>query len=210
MKKCSSKVLCLAVLVVLPASTLALAQTPTVVMAGSIVNVDGTRSTIHPQRPFISRTALTSDETNEVIRFNVALQIRNFSELKARVGNKEHIPLSEMVSKYQPRSEDYQAVSDWLVSQGFKITLQSKTHLAVFVSGTVSQIQKAFGVHFAKVRAGNNDYTSAISAPSVPDNLAPLLVWHQRPPAPHPNAYAPQSRFREERPRPRTHAKDIQ
>jgi kumamolisin len=67
-------------------------------------------------------------------------------------------------------------VIGWLTSQGFTITKTDPNHLGVFVAGTVRQVQQALQVNFGRVLVANNVYVSAVTAPSVPASLAPLMV----------------------------------
>ena len=148
----------------------------TVMMNGSIVAVDPAQSPVHPKRAFVSRQALTDAESNEVLRFDVALKIRNLPELEKRFHNKEHLTEAELAAKYQPTAADYNKVADWLAGQGMTITFRDPSHLAVFASGTVKQLRKAFKVDFARITSDGVDYSSAITAPNVPASLAPVLV----------------------------------
>jgi len=127
-------------------------------------------------KPFISRHALKAEEQSAAMGFEVALKMRNMVELQQRVNNGERISRQEMAAKYEPLPSDYQAVAKWITSQGFQITRQSSNHLAIFASGKVSQIGQAMQVTFARVTSDGNEYTSAITAPSVPSAFAPLLI----------------------------------
>ncbi len=71
-----------------------------------------------PHQAAILRRTLSPSENGEVIEFEVALQMRNFSELQQRLGRGERIATAEMAGKYFPLEADYQAVADWIGSQG--------------------------------------------------------------------------------------------
>ncbi|HEY0256940.1 MAG TPA: S53 family peptidase, partial [Candidatus Methylacidiphilales bacterium] len=129
-----------------------------------------------PHRPFISRRALSSSESGALMEFEVALKMRNFPELQQRVGRGELISAQEMAAKYNPLPADEQAVADWLKGLGFTLTRRDSNCLAVFARGTVAQIQSALQVDFARVSLEGTEYTSAITAPTVPATIAPLLV----------------------------------
>ncbi|MCE0523210.1 MAG: IPTL-CTERM sorting domain-containing protein [Methylacidiphilales bacterium] len=129
-----------------------------------------------PHRPWITRNTLTQDEKAASLDFEVALKMRNFSELQARVAGGERISPQEMEARYDPLPSDSQAVADWLTSQGFVITRQSPDHLAVFARGTVSQIQQAMQVQFARVSLEGTGYTSAVTVPSLPANLSGTVL----------------------------------
>lgn len=153
-------------------------DSPQVLLPGSIKEVTATpqvgSTNIH--KAFISRPTLKSDESDEILEFQVALKMRNFSELQVRVGNGERISPAELMAKYYPLESDYQTVISWLVAQGFKITGQDTNCLAIFVSGRVRDIQQILKVNFARVMADGKEYTSAISAPSVPSLLSSRLL----------------------------------
>lgn len=132
--------------------------------------------TANPKKAFISRQTLTSAESNANLDFEVALKMRNVTELQARLSRGERISFAEMAQKYEPLPADYQAVVDWLTGQGFTITRQDSHHLAIFVSGKVGHIAQALQVNFARVTAEGKEYTSAVTAPSVPAKISTLLL----------------------------------
>lgn len=145
---------------------------------GSIRDVAATAPAgqVNPHRAFISRKSLKTSELNTALDFEIALKMRNFAELQDRVAHGERISPEEMAAKYNPTDADYKKVTDWLTAQGFQITYQDKTHLAVFASGNVSRIQNAMHANFARVTYDGSEYTSAVTAPDMPSTLSPLLV----------------------------------
>jgi len=154
------------------------AASPRTTLPGSIREVAAAPTTgpVNPRHPFISRRVLRSDELAAPLDFEVALKMRNFDELQARIGRGEQITSQEMAAKYNPTEADHQAVIDWLTSQGFTITRQDANHLAIFATGKVSAVQQAMQVSFARVTMEGKEYTSAVTAPSVPSALAPALI----------------------------------
>ncbi|HWB59978.1 MAG TPA: protease pro-enzyme activation domain-containing protein [Chthoniobacteraceae bacterium] len=128
------------------------------------------------RHPYISRANLHANEIASEMRFEVALKMRNFPELQMRIARGEIIPFHEMEDRYFPTQADYDAVTAWLTSQGFKITKQSASRISIFATGSVDKIQKAMKVSFARVSLEGVEYTSAISAPSIPARLATVLV----------------------------------
>jgi kumamolisin len=133
-------------------------------------------SSADSHKPWIKRAALKPEETDATMRFEIALKMRNFAELQARVARGERIPSKEMAAKYEPLASDYQAVAAWATHEGFTITRTDSHHVGLFLRGRVSRVQKALGVSFARVAADGEEYTSAITAPSVPAAFSPLLV----------------------------------
>ncbi|MGA2052591.1 MAG: immunoglobulin domain-containing protein [Opitutales bacterium] len=140
-------------------------------------SVAGNVTTQAVTQPYVTRSTLTDEEAAAPMNFAVALKMRNFADLEARVGRGEIISQVEMAAKYYPTAEDYGRVADWLLSQGLTITRRSGQHLAVFAQGPVSRVRDAFQVDFARVMGKDGlEYTSAITAPSVPAEVASALI----------------------------------
>lgn len=128
------------------------------------------------RRARIMRATLDQSETVAMIDFEVALHMRNFAELRARVARGEIIPRAEMEAKYFPLRADYERMVVWLAAQGLTVTRADSTRLSIFVRGTVRQIAEILRVSFARVANDEGEFTSAITAPSVPTALAPALI----------------------------------
>jgi kumamolisin len=120
--------------------------------------------------------ALTPDELAAPMAFSVSLSMRDFDGLQARIAAGELVSAAEMEATYLPLRADYDRLADWLTSQGFTRTLADRVHTTVFVNGTVSGIARVFGVQFARVAVSDGEYTSAISEPSIPAELAPVVL----------------------------------
>jgi kumamolisin len=127
-------------------------------------------------QPTVVRSWLSESELQEAIDFSVALKMRNFAELQDRVGMHEIIPLEEMAAKYFPVSADAEKVRQWLIAQGFQVQPRAKYELSIFARGTVAQLQRVFGAAFARVQFRGEEHTSAVTAPSLPADIAgPVL-----------------------------------
>jgi len=151
---------------------------------------------VESHQAYISRRALRQEETAATLEFEVTLKMRNLAELQDRVSRGELISPQEMSAKYDPAPADYQAVRKWITKQGFTVSREDTNRMAIFATGKVSQIGQALQVDFARVMSDSVEFTSAISAPVVPDAVAPLLVGinglqpHLRA---HKHAFAPMS-----------------
>jgi kumamolisin len=142
---------------------------------------------VNKNRPTIVRNQLTDAETQATIDFSIALQMRNFAELQDRVGKGEVIPLEEMAAKYFPASADVATVRQWLSAEGFEVLPAAQYELSIFARGTVTQLQRAFGVTFARVQFRGEEHTSAITAPGLPPDIArPVLSVNGLQPHLHP------------------------
>jgi kumamolisin len=128
----------------------------------------------------ISRSVLSAEENSAAITFEVALRMRNFDELQARIARGEQISRSEMAQKYFPLAADHDRLVQWLKSQGLEVTRTDDNRLAVFGRGPVNLVAEAFQVSFARVVAADGgEYTSAVTAPSLPAEISsPVLGIH--------------------------------
>jgi kumamolisin len=152
-----------------------------VVFAGSIKEVPTASAAVSARpAPAISRTVLSDSEHAAGMSFEVALRMRAFDELQARIARGELVSPAEMSAKYYPLQADHDRVVGWLRDQGFAITRTDANRLAIFARGPVDTVAQAFQVTFARVTGSDGrDYTSAVTAPSLPADLAtPVLGIH--------------------------------
>ena len=139
----------------------------------------------------VIRRILKASEHNELLPFSISLKMHDFEELEDRIAHGEQVAPNVMESRYLPSASDYTTVEAWLLGQGFKLTQEDPNHTNIFASGTVSQIEHAMGVTFARVATADGEFTSAISAPNLPeelsgavlaiDGLQPHLRMHRHP-----------------------------
>ncbi len=109
--------------------------------------------------------------------FEVALRMRNFDELQARVAHGEQIARSEMEQRYFPLAADHDRLVQWLRAQGLQVTRTDDNRIAVFGRGPVNLVAQAFQVSFARVVAAEGgEYTSAVTAPSLPVELSASVL----------------------------------
>ena len=162
------------------------AQTPQPAASGNSDQIAFTGSvrevaTVQPQSASVAaatlvRSNLAATEAQARLDFSVTLKMHNFAELQERTGKGQIISLDEMAPKYYPTANDYRKVLGWLTAQGFAVKPPDKYNLSVFASGTVAQIEKAFGTKFGRVNFKGIEYTSALKAPNLPGAVAaPVL-----------------------------------
>ena len=168
--------LALAGLIILPckAASSAALHLDARIVEGTVRRPDAGGRTLGGAR--IVRAALTPAELNAPFLFSVTLRMRDFDGLQARVASGGRVPAAEMEARYLPLRADYERVEAWLAAQGFLQTLQDRCHTTVFIRGSVAQVARAFGIAFARVVAADGEYTSAISEPSVPAELAGVVL----------------------------------
>jgi sugar lactone lactonase YvrE len=120
---------------------------------------------------------LTASETAAPMTVEIALRMRNFDELQARIALGEQITRAEMDSRYYPLAADHDAVVQWVKEQGMTVSRIDDNRLAVFAKASVDTVSKALAVSFARVLGTDGgEYTSAISAPSLPTALASTVL----------------------------------
>jgi sugar lactone lactonase YvrE len=129
-----------------------------------------------PGKPAVVRSVLSGAERQARMPFEVALRMRNLPEVQGRVANGEQISPAEMAARYFPLQADYDRVVQWLRDQGFAVTRTDANRLAVFASGSVDATATAFQVSFARVGYRGGEYTSAVTAPSVPAELSSAVL----------------------------------
>jgi len=146
-------------------------------LSASVIDVAASGTTAAPRQAYVTRTSLTAAESGAAMEVEVALKMRHADELQERINRHEIIPRAEMAAKYLPLATDAQPIADWLKSQGLVVTRNDATHLGVFARGSVAQLAAAFQVSFARVESEGAEYTSAITAPSLPAALvAPVIA----------------------------------
>ena len=125
----------------------------------------------------VSRTTLLASEEEASMSFEVALRMRGFDELQARIAHGERIAAAEMEAKYYPLAADHDRLVRWLKSQGLEVTRTDPNRIGVFGRGSVNSIAKAFQATFARVTgADGREYTSAVTAPSLPAEFSSVVL----------------------------------
>ncbi|MFI5357256.1 MAG: protease pro-enzyme activation domain-containing protein [Opitutales bacterium] len=133
-------------------------------------------TSVQPGHAYVARLTTTAAENSAMLTVEVALRMRNFDELQARIASGELIPAAEMTATYFPTQGDYDRVVQWVQGQGLTVTRNDNNRLAVFATGTVAQLAQAFQVQFARVVVDAAEYTSAITAPGLPAELSAAVL----------------------------------
>ena len=124
-----------------------------------------------------SAAAVTgSADASEVVEFQVALRMRDFPKLLARLAAGERLTQAEMAARYYPLPADARAVAEWAAKQGLTVVDVEANNLGVHVRGTVAQVQTALHTTFARVTYEGAPYTAAQTAPSLPASIAASVL----------------------------------
>lgn len=126
--------------------------------------------------PHRVREVLTAAESAESLNLVVSLRMRNFAEFQSIIQSGHTVSSEKMEADYLPLKADYDRVAAWFGEQGLKPTLVDANHTNLFFRGTVARIADVLGVSFARVATSEGEFTSAISAPSLPEEFASIVL----------------------------------
>ena len=79
-------------------------------------------------------------------------------------------------AQYAPTAAHASAVASWLRSTGLQVTSMPSTHRYVAASGSVSQVQRAFGVSLNNYTVGAHTWRAPANNPTVPSSLASTVL----------------------------------
>ena len=151
------------------------------------VNFPDSITTI-PDSISATQHAVLAVDQADAMEFGVALRLRNYEQMQARIARGEIIVADELEREHLPLQADYDAVVQWLLGEGFVITQHDPSRLIVYVQGPVALVQQSLQVHMVTVTAnGGVTYHAADTSPSLPLSIAaPVLginhlqPFHQR------------------------------
>ncbi|MFI5357906.1 MAG: protease pro-enzyme activation domain-containing protein, partial [Opitutales bacterium] len=134
------------------------------------------KQVVTPKRTFgtVVRTALTAQELGAGMELSFGLKLHNRAELEARVARGEILTPAQLEA-YLPTPAEFAKVRTWLEAQGFSVSLEARTRHAVFVRGSVSRVKSKLSVTMARVATRDGEFTSAVTAPQLPDDIASLV-----------------------------------
>lgn len=82
----------------------------------------------------------------------------------------------QFANRFGANPADYHAVAAWATSQGLTLGEESLSHTILSVTGTVAQIEAAFGLRLNDYRASDGSvFYAADRAPTLPDTVAPAV-----------------------------------
>jgi kumamolisin len=128
-------------------------------------------------KPFSENVrVIDAADPGALVEFDVALKMRNYDALIARIDRREIVPNADIESTHFPLRSDHAALIKWLEANGLSVKKAYDNRLTVRVVGTVAQVQAALGVEFAKVSADGQEYIAAKTAPSIPQFLTGFVL----------------------------------
>jgi plastocyanin len=82
----------------------------------------------------------------------------------------------QAAARFGARPADVDRVTAWLRDRGFDVTGSARTGLRVFFSGTVDQVERAFGTEMHTYAVDGENHFAMGAAPSIPAELADVVV----------------------------------
>ncbi|HEU5342733.1 MAG TPA: S53 family peptidase [Ktedonobacterales bacterium] len=115
----------------------------------------------------------------------IALQLADLHGLATLLANQQnpkssqyhhYLTSKDFTSRFAPSAQAVNAVRQFLVSQGLKVTSVSSNRTLIHARGTVAQANHAFGVTLTRYQLGKRTVYGPDRAPQIPDALAPYVV----------------------------------
>ena len=78
--------------------------------------------------------------------------------------------------QFGPVDSDLQAVTDWLMKQGFQVAKVSAGRTVIEFSGTAGLVRQVLGTEIHKFRVNGEDHWANTSDPQIPNALAPVVA----------------------------------
>jgi kumamolisin len=110
------------------------------------------------------------------VHFQVALKLRNFSQLRNRLAAGEQVAYPELEQQFLPTEQDYSSVVAWLRGEGLTIERTVPDRVTVAAGGTVASVSRALGVSFMHIISEGQESVSANSAPKAPAALSGIVA----------------------------------
>ena len=79
---------------------------------------------------------------------------------------------TQITERFGPSAQDYQAVSDYFVRQGFSVAEASTNRMTLTLRGTRALASQALSVNIRDYRIGDRNFYANESAPSMPADIA--------------------------------------
>lgn len=119
---------------------------------------------------------------SKVLSLTVMLPSRNPAGLASFVSHvsqpgdplyRHYLTPARFAALYGANPSDYRAIADWAKAHALQVGEEYSAHTALPITGTVENLERAFGVRFSDyTRAGGSSFYNASGAPHLPDVLA--------------------------------------
>lgn len=144
------------------------------------VNISGQTAPLVSQAHLLSAT-----DAQQQLNLSIALQMRNGAVLDGllaalydprSVQYHQYLTPSQFNQLFAPTADTVQQVVTFIQSQGLNVTSVASNNLLIDVSGTVAQVQQAFGTQINTYQLGNQIFYANTTPPSVPAAISPFIT----------------------------------
>lgn len=169
-----------AVLIIVGAGVLALITTK------MLAHADNARVSLSGQVvPLVASSTVTGTvSAQQQLYLSIGLTPRNQAQLNGLLSSlytagspqyHQFLTSAQFRALFSPTSQQVQQVVDFLRSQGLRVQSIAANNLTMDVTGTVSQVQKAFQVHINTYQRHGSSFYANASAPTIPQTLSSLI-----------------------------------
>src|SRR5208283_5355493 len=78
--------------------------------------------------------------------------------------------------QFGPADSDLQAVTDWLMAQGFQVGKVSAGRTIIEFSGSAGLVRQVLGTEIHRFRVNGEDHWANVTDPQIPAALAPVVA----------------------------------
>jgi len=121
-------------------------------------------------------------EPDKQLDITVTLKFRNKEDLKQRINKARNagslgrvMSDQDLEDHFLPDENTQNKVANFLTTSGLKIIKTYKGHMAIQVSGTAQEIEKAFNVSISYFSENGNEFFSNSTEPQLPEEIAGLV-----------------------------------
>src|SRR5579884_3526263 len=128
---------------------------------------------------------LQAADANQQLNLSIGLQLRNTDQLDALLAAmynpqspqyRQYLTPDQFNQLFAPTTGDVQQVVSFLQGQGLTVTNVAPNNMLIDASGTVAQVQQAFGTQINNYRVGSHTFYANASPPSLPASISALVT----------------------------------
>src|SRR5579884_528069 len=128
---------------------------------------------------------LQAADANQQLNLSIGLQLRNADQLDALLAAmydpqspqyRQYLTPDQFNQLFAPTASDVQQVVSFLQGQGLTVTNVAPNNMLIDASGTVAQVQQAFGTQINNYRVGSHTFYANASPPSLPASISALVT----------------------------------
>ena len=128
---------------------------------------------------------LSAADANQQLNLSIGLRLRNSDQLDSLLSAlydpqssqyHQYLTSDQFNALFAPTSDDAQQVVTFLQSQGLTVTGVASNNVLIDASGTVAQVQQAFGTQINNYQVGSHSFYANVTPPSLPSAISALVA----------------------------------